>query len=374
MSMSARFEVKSNGRVARKAKQRKDGGVALATSSGYAFGEVEREGGGNAAVPIAGGTFLVTGGAGFIGSHTVDRLLAEGAAQVRVLDDFSRGSWRNLEEAGRTGRLRVYEGDIRKAKTVTHCMEGVDGVFHLTAQGDGPYVRTPRLTVEVMLDGTFNILEAALTQAVKKIVFASSASIYGAAEALPTPEHHHPYNDRTLYGTCKLAGEGMLRSFYAMYGLNYVALRYFHVYGPRMNPSWVDTEMIMRWLNAIDRQEPPVVFGDGQQKMDLIYVEDVAEANVLAMSSDVTDVICNVGSGREISLCELVAILLELTGSAVQPVYQSPRRGNTLAHSLADTRLAEQVLRFRARTDLREGLQRLIAWRHQTTPSLLCLA
>ena len=324
----------------------------------------------SAPVPIEDGTFLVVGGAGFIGSHTVDRLLAEGAAQVRVLDDFSHGDWRGLEEAGRTGQLKLIRGDIRDAKTVIQSMEGVDGVFHLTASWINHGAGTPRLTVEVLLDGTFNVLEAALIQSVKKVVYGSSAMIYGSATTFPIPEDHHPYDNRNFAGVCKLAGEGMLRSFYDSYGLEYVALRYFNVYGPRMDASGINTEAIIRWLDAIARQEQPVIFGDGRQTLDLIDVQDVAEANLLAMRGKATDISCNIGGGEEIALNDLVHLMIELTGSSMQPIYQAPREEASVDRLWADTGLARERLAFQPRVGLREGLQRLIEWRQQWLPAL----
>src|ERR1700722_9816480 len=231
---------------------------------------------------------LITGGAGLIGSHIADQLVQSGDPEIIVLDNFVRGRRENLAWAMSHGRIQIVEGDIRDAALLHEVMEGVDLVFHQAALRITQCAEEPRLALEGLADGTFNVLAAAVAAKVRKIVAASSASVYGMADQLPTTEAQHPYNNRTLYGAAKTFNEGLLRSFNEMYGLNYVALRYFNVYGPRMDIHGVYTEVLIRWMERIATGKPPLIMGDGTQTMDFIYVEDIARANVLAAKSDVT--------------------------------------------------------------------------------------
>src|SRR5580704_2860728 len=237
--------------------------------------------------PIQGTKILITGGAGFVGSATADQLLDAGAAEVRVLDNFVRGNLRNLESAKKKGNVLVIEGDIRDADTVDSAVEGVDYVFHQSALRITRCAEAPREAVQVLVDGTSNVLESAIRHKVKKIVAASSASVYGDPSYLPMDESH-PFNNRTLYGAGKIANEQMLRAYYEMYKLPYVAFRYFNVYGPRMDLDGVYTEVLVRWLDAIEAGNPPKIFGNGTQSMDFVYIEDVARANLAALVADVS--------------------------------------------------------------------------------------
>jgi UDP-glucose 4-epimerase len=223
----------------------------------------------------------------------------------------------------------------------------------------------PKEAMEVMLSGTHNVLQTAVEQKVGRLMYASSASVYGLADVFPTNETHHAFNNRTLYGTAKIAGEGMARSFAEMYGLQYVALRYFNVYGPRMDIFGKYTEVLIRWLDRIDAGQPPVIFGDGTQTMDLVYIDDVTNANIIAMESDVTDEVFNVASGVETSLLELLQALLKVTGSNFQPEFLPARSVNPVPRRLADTKKAENILGFKAKVGVEEGLRRLIAWRKE---------
>jgi len=225
---------------------------------------------------------LITGGAGLVGSHIVDQLIEKGVAEIVVLDNFVRGQRQNITEAVKNGNVKIVEGDIRDPKLISAALQGVDVVFHQAAIRITQCAEEPRLALEVLADGTFNVLEAAVRTGVKKIVAASSASVYGLADEFPTTERQHPYNNRTLYGAAKAFSEGLLRSFYEMYGLNYVALRYFNVYGPRMDIYGAYTEVLIRWMERIAAGKPPLILGDGTQTMDFIYIEDVARANILA--------------------------------------------------------------------------------------------
>jgi len=310
---------------------------------------------------LAGARFLVTGGAGFVGSTIADQLLEAGAAEVRVIDNFVRGSRSNLKPALASGRLTVTEGDIRDAALVDRLTEGVDYVFHQAALRITRCAEAPREAVEVLMVGTLNVLEAAVRHKAKKIVAASSASVYGDPSYLPMDEAH-PFNNCTIYGAGKIANEQMLRAYHATSGLPYVALRYFNVYGPRMDTTGVYTEVLIRWLDAIDAGRPPLIFGDGEQSMDFVYVEDVARANLRAMASDVSGVF-NVGTGVETTLNQLCQTLLKLTGSAAKPEYLPARAVANVSRRCSSTEKAERLLGFRARVNLERGLRPLIDWR-----------
>jgi UDP-glucose 4-epimerase len=220
----------------------------------------------------------------------------------------------------------------------------------------------PREALGVMCDGSFNVLEAAQAKGVKKVCTASSASVYGLADIFPTKEDHHPYNNRTWYGASKVMLEGLLRSFNDMYGLPYVALRYFNVYGPRMDLHGKYTEVLIRWMDRIAAGEPPLILGDGTTTMDFVYIEDIARANILSLLSDVEDDVFNVASGVETSLNDLAEALLRVMGSNLKPEYGPERKVNPVSRRLADTGKAEEMLGFKAAVDLDEGLTRLVAW------------
>jgi UDP-glucose 4-epimerase len=238
----------------------------------------------------------------------------------------------------------------------------MDAVIHMATLRITACAAEPREALEVMCDGSFNVVEAAQQAGVKKVVTASSASIYGLAGTFPTPEEHHPYNDRTWYGASKILLEGLLRSFHDMYGLPYVALRYFNVYGPRMDIHGKYTEVLIRWMERIASGQPPLILGDGKQTMDFVYIDDVARSNVLALASGVEADVFNVASGTETSLNDLAAALLRVMGSKLEPEYGPERKVNPVARRLADTRHAERVLGFRAQVGLEDGLRRLVHW------------
>ncbi|TBR59161.1 NAD-dependent epimerase [Westiellopsis prolifica IICB1] len=305
---------------------------------------------------------LITGGAGLVGSHIADLLVNEGVAEIVVLDNFTRGRLANLAWTKEHGPLVIVEGDIRDQKLLAEVMQGVDYVFHQAAIRITQCAEEPRLALEVLADGTFNVLEAAVNAKVKKVVAASSASIYGMAEDFPTTESHHPYNNRTLYGAAKVFNEGLLRSFYDMYGLDYVALRYFNVYGPRMDIYGVYTEVLIRWMDRIAAGQPPLIFGDGKQTMDFVYIEDIARANILAAKADVTDEVFNIASGVESSLNDLAYSLAKVMESDLQPEYGPERKVNPVQRRLADVSKAEKLLAFKAEVSLEEGLRRLVNW------------
>ncbi|MBP6942162.1 MAG: NAD-dependent epimerase/dehydratase family protein [Syntrophorhabdaceae bacterium] len=318
-----------------------------------------------------GSRFLITGGAGLIGSHIADLLVQEkrnfNCREIVVFDNFVRGRHENLEWAVANGPVTIIEGDIRDGERLVRAMEGIDVVFHQAAIRITQCAEEPRLALEVMADGTFNVLEAAVMTGVKKVVAASSASIYGLAETFPTGEGHHPYNNRTLYGAAKAFNEGLLRSFREMYGLGYVGLRYFNVYGPRMDVYGVYTEVLIRWMERIASGLPPLILGDGLQTMDFVYVEDVARANILAAQSDATDLVLNIASGVETSLNELARTLLDVMGSRMSPEYGPERRVNPVSRRLADISRAKEILGYEPRVNLREGLAQLVEWWQRET-------
>jgi UDP-glucose 4-epimerase len=305
---------------------------------------------------------LITGGTGLIGSHIADQLVRENNPEIIVYDNFVRGRKENLAWAMANGNVTIIEGDIRDPKHLHEVMKGIDLVFHMAAIRITQCAEEPRLAVEVLADGTFNVLEAAVANKVPKVVAASSASIYGLADEFPTTEKHHPYNNRTLYGAAKVFNEGLLRCFNEMYGLSYVALRYFNVYGPRMDIYGAYTEVLIRWMERIAAGKPPLILGAGSQTMDFIYVEDIARANILAAKSDVKDDVFNVASGVETSLDGLAACLLKVMGSDLKPEYGPARKVNAVPRRLAETQNAKNKIGFEAQVDLEEGLRRLVEW------------
>jgi UDP-glucose 4-epimerase len=308
---------------------------------------------------------LITGGAGLVGSHIADLLVQEGVAEIIILDNFTRGRMENLAQAQAQGHLVMVEGDIRDRQLLADVMQGVDIVFHQAAIRITQCAEEPRLALEVLADGTFNVLEAAVAAKVKKVIAASSASVYGMAEDFPTTESHHPYNNRTIYGAAKVFNEGLLRSFYDMYGLDYVGLRYFNVYGPRMDIFGVYTEVLIRWMDRIIAGQPPLIFGDGKQTMDFVYIEDIARANILAAKANVTDEVFNVASGMETSLNDLAYSLAKVMGSDLTPEYGPERKANPVQRRLADLVKAKQLLGFESEVSLEDGLSRLVTWWHE---------
>lgn len=311
---------------------------------------------------LKGARVLVTGGAGTIGSTLVDQLVDAGAEHVTVIDNLVRGRRQNLADAFASGRVELVEGDIRDRDLVHDVTRGHDLVMHQAAIRITQCAEEPRLALEVLVDATFNVLEAAVAAKVDRLIAASSASVYGLAEEFPTTERHHHHNNDTFYGAAKSFNEGMLRSFEAMYGLSWLALRPFNVYGPRMDVHGVYTEVLVRWMERIADGRPPLIFGDGEQTMDFVFTEDIARANVLAADSDLSGRTYNVASGTETSLLELARTLLEVMGSDLDVEFGPARTVNAVTRRLADVTAADRDLGFRARVDLREGLGRLVEW------------
>ncbi|QRM57738.1 NAD-dependent epimerase/dehydratase family protein [Sinorhizobium sp. BG8] len=308
---------------------------------------------------------LITGGAGLIGSHIADLVAVEEPREILILDNFVRGRHENLREAAAAFPLTIIEGDIRDRVLLAEAIEGVDVVFHQAAIRITQCAEEPRLAFDVLAGGTFDVLEAAVKAGVSKVVAASSASVLGLAESFPTTEDHHPYNNRTIYGAAKAFNEGLLRSFAEMYGLRYVALRYFNVYGPRMDVYGAYTEVLIRWMERIAAGLPPIIHGDGTQTMDFVHVHDIARANLLAAKADVTDEVFNVASGTETSLRELAEKLTRVMGASLEPQHQAARKVNAVTRRLADTTKAERLLGFSARISLDDGLRDLVDWWRQ---------
>jgi UDP-glucose 4-epimerase len=309
---------------------------------------------------------FVTGGAGLIGSHIVD-LLVDGQeagtyGDVVVFDNLTRGRLDNLAAVTSRGRVAIVEGDIRDVAALDAAIDGADLVFHLAAIRITHCAEDPRLAMDVLGTGTFNVVDAAHRAGTTRVVASSSASVYGLAENFPTDERHHPYNNRTLYGALKTYNEGLLRSYNDMYGLDYVALRYFNVYGPRMDIYGKYTEVLIRWMERIIGGEAPIIFGDGMQTMDFIYATDIARANVLAAHSGVTDDVFNIASGTETSLNDLAAALCQVMGFDLSPEYAAERAINPVPRRLADITRARDLLGFEAKITLDEGLRDLVEW------------
>jgi UDP-glucose 4-epimerase len=313
--------------------------------------------------PIEGATILVTGGAGLIGSHIIDRLIDEGAGEIRVLDNLIRGRMVNLAPALARRKLNFIKGDVRDRVAVREAVAGCDYVFHQAAIRITLCAETPRDCMDVLVTGTFNVFEAAVEEKVKKVLYASSASVYGGADTFPTNEKHHPYNNRTLYGSAKVMNEGIARHFHDMNGLPSVGLRYFNVYGPRMDVTGAYTEVFIRWLDCAEKSVRPQIHGDGSATMDLVYVGDIARANILALKSDRSDDVYNVASGTETSLLDLWQAIQALTGAYhIQPEFHPPRKVNAVPRRLADVCRARDEIGFVAQTSLADGLREFADW------------
>jgi UDP-glucose 4-epimerase len=301
-------------------------------------------------VDLGGKRFLVTGGSGFIGSHVVDRLLERGAREVVVFDKVVRRE--NLEQAGEA--VTVIEADVTDPRAVRDAARGVDGVFHMAVLPLGPSVENPQLAHEVNVGGSLNVFEAAREAGVEKVVYSSASSVYGDTEE--TTDESHPLNTRTMYGATKLAGELYLRAFNDAYGLPYVTLRYMNVYGPRQEGG-----LVMAVTRRLLAGEAPTLQGDGSQSFDFVHVRDVADANVHAMASDVSNETFNVGSGGEASVREVAEKLIEITGADVEPQYDTSQRVLMMRRVGTNTR-AKEKLGWQISIDLDEGLRDTVDW------------
>ncbi len=313
---------------------------------------------------IENSNILVTGGAGFVGSYVVEQLLTHNPRKIYIIDNLLRGSHKNMENFLHNPIVEFYEKDIRDYAFLETLIRQSDFIFHLAALRITRCAE-PNNQVEafsVMFDATFKIIDLARKHNIKKVIYSSSASVYGLAQHFPTPETDNPYDNSTFYGAAKLSGEQMLRSYFDMYGLNYVALRYFNIYGPRMDREGKYTEVMIKWMDCIRDGQNPKIFGDGSTSMDFVYVEDVAKANIQALLSDCTNHVFNIGCERKTSLAELLEILLKLSGSDLKPEYHPERIVNPVQRRLADITKAKTLLGFTPAYGLEEGLKNLIKW------------
>lgn len=314
---------------------------------------------------LKGKKLVVIGGAGLIGSHTTDALLKEDVREIVIYDNFVRGRVENLQNALKDPRVSIYDvgGDIMQTDILESAFESADGVFHFAALWLLQCHEYPRSAFDTNVRGTFNVMEACVKKGVQRLVYSSSASVYGDAVTEPMDEDH-PFNNKNFYGATKICGEAMLRAFHHRYSLNFVGLRYMNVYGPRQDYHGAYIAVIMKMLDAIDRGEGPTILGDGSEAFDFVAVEDCGKANVCAMKSDAVDRFYNVGTGKRTSLKELAEILLELTGCD-KPINYAPRSQATLVRNrIGCPKRAQQEIGFQASLDLIEGLKRLIEWRN----------
>lgn len=312
---------------------------------------------------------LVIGGAGFIGSFVVSELLKEDIGEIIIYDNFARGKMSNITESLKDKRCKVFPlgGDIRDTDVLDEAMKGVDYVFHLAAMWLLHCKDFPRTAFEVNVAGTFNVLEACVRNKVKKLIYSSSASVYGDAVELPMTESH-PFNNRNFYGATKISGEAMCRAYYDRYGLNYTGLRYMNVYGPNQDQTAAYTGVIPIMLNKIDANEQPVINGDGTQAYDFIYVEDVARFNILAMKSDFIDEFYNVGTEVQTSIKELCDLILEIKKSNLKVQYNPYSRDDArrlVQNRIGSNQKAKRDLGFEPKYSLKKGLLRLIEWRER---------
>ena len=312
---------------------------------------------------IKGKKVLVIGGAGLIGSHVVEELLKEEVGEVIIYDNFCRGTMDNLKDALNDPRCRIFEigGDILQTDILDAAMKGVDGVVHLAALWLLQCYEFPRAAFDVNLRGTFNVLEACVANNVKRLVYSSSASVYGDAVEEPMTEDH-PYNNWTFYGATKIAGEHMFKAYHKRYGLEGAGLRYMNVYGPRQDYKGTYIAVMMKILDNIDNGLSPVVYGDGSQAYDFISVEDTSRANVCALKSDVSFGFYNVGRGIKTSIKELTELILKISGSNL-PIKYEPAGQTFVTNRVGDPVAAERDLGFKWTTGLEDGLKRLIKWR-----------
>ncbi len=308
---------------------------------------------------------LVIGGAGFIGSHLVDELLKEDPREIVIFDNFCRGTRHNLQNALKDPRVKIYElgGDILHVDILNEAMKGTDHVFHLAALWLLHCQDFPKSAFHVNIEGTFNVLEACVKNKIKRLVYSSSASVYGDALQIPMTEDH-PFANKTFYGATKIAGEQMARAYHHRYGLNFVGLRYMNVYGPRQDYKGAYIAVIMKMLDNLEKGLPPVIYGDGSQAYDFVYVGDVAKANIAALKASSTNEFYNVGAGTQTTLKELAELILKITGST-QKIKYEPAAQSFVTNRIGSTKKATADLDFTAKIKLEDGLKKLIQWRNQ---------
>ena len=311
---------------------------------------------------IEGTKIFITGGAGFIGSYIVEELLPYNPKKIIIVDNFLRGSNANMATFASDQRVEFIEGDIRDSALLEKCIEEVDYVFHCAALRINACAADQVAGYEVMVDATFRLVELCKKHKIKKVIYSSSASVYGLAQNFPTPESDNPYDNQTFYGAAKMWGEGLFRSYKFMHDLDYVGFRYFNAYGPRMDTDGRYTEVMIKWLDCIRDNKVPLIYGDGSDSMDFVYVRDIAKANVAGMVADVTDEVFNIGNCVETNLNELCSTLLKVNKSDLKPDYRDVNTVNPVSRRLADISKARRLLEFEPSTDLEAGLSELTHW------------
>ncbi len=307
-------------------------------------------------------TILVTGGAGFIGSYVIEELLQLEPAKIIIIDNFIRGSEENMKSFISNPLVTFVEGDVRDIILLEKYIAGCDYVFHMAALRINACAANPREGFDVMLKATFDVADLCVKHKIKKVIYSSSASVYGLAQHFPTPETDNPYNNQTFYGAAKMWGEQLFRSFKFMYGLDYVALRYFNAYGPRMDTDGKYTEVMIKWLDCIRDEKAPLIYGDGSTTMDFVYVKDIAKANIAALQSEVTDESFNIGNCEETSLKQLLDVLLKVNHSTLIPEFKEENSINPVSRRLADINKAKQLLNFVPSVSLEQGMKELSDW------------
>jgi UDP-glucose 4-epimerase len=305
---------------------------------------------------------LVTGGAGFIGSYVIEELILLKPKKIIIIDNLIRGGYPNMKNFINNTLVEFHNGDMRDLDLLEKCITGTDYVFHMAALRINSCAANPREGFEVMLKSTFEIASLCVKHKVKKVIYSSSASVYGLAQHFPTPETDNPYNNQTFYGAAKMWGEQLFRSFKFMYGLDYVALRYFNAYGPRMDTDGKYTEVMIKWLDCIRDEKNPLIYGDGSTTMDFVYVKDIAKSNIAALQADVTDEAFNIGNCEETSLKELLAVLLKVNNSNLSPEYRAENSVNPVSRRLADISKAKDLLKFTPTISLEQGMKELSEW------------
>ena len=311
---------------------------------------------------ISGATILVTGGAGFVGSYVVEELLLHQPKKVRILDNLIRGSYQNMQSFIENPAVEFIEGDIRDEDLLEKCVEGCDYVFHMAALRINACAANQQDGFDVMLKATFNVAEFCKKHRIKKVIYSSSASVYGLAQHFPTPETDNPYNNQTFYGAAKMWGEQLFRSYKFMHDLDYVALRYFNVYGERMDTDGKYTEVMIKWLDCIRDNKQPAIFGDGTDTMDFVHVKDVAHSNILALQADVSDEVFNVGVQVETSLKQLLETLLKVNNCKLEPVFKEANAINPVKKRIADLSKIKKDLGYQPSINLEQGLKALSNW------------
>jgi len=305
---------------------------------------------------------LVTGGAGFIGSYVIEELIPLEPKKIIIIDNLIRGSIPNMKNFIKNPLVEFHQGDLRDLDLLEKCMAGTDYVFHMAALRINSCAANPAEGFEVMLKSTFDVASLSAKHKVRKVIYSSSASVYGLAQHFPTPETDNPYNNQTFYGAAKMWGEQLLRSYKFMYGLDYVALRYFNAYGPRMDTDGKYTEVMIRWLDCIRDGRNPLIYGNGSTSMDFVYVRDIAKANVAALQADITDEAFNIGNCVETTLRELLDALLKVNHSKLSPEFREENSVNPVSRRLADISKAKKLLNFTPTVHLDAGLKELSEW------------